>query len=136
MKYLDFNISSLLSNFLSTIKETRMTLRKSVDRRQKGEIIELTEEPKKVNRLRGTELDITLYVVNGRLYKRLKDGKYRSLVLQTKRPEYNHYFLRDKDKKKLTVNVHKLDLLTWSDGDTKIELKEENANAIEDSRTE
>jgi hypothetical protein len=45
-------------------------------------------------------------------------------VLQTKRPEYNHYFLRVKEKKKLTLNVHKLDLLTLSDNNPKIELKE------------
>jgi hypothetical protein len=93
--------------------------------RAKGEIIELVEEPKKVNRLRGVELDITLYVVNNRLYKKLKNGKYRALVLQTKRPEYNHYFLRDKDKRKLTVNVHKLDLLSWVDTNPKTELKDE-----------
>ncbi|GHU18266.1 hypothetical protein FACS189472_06340 [Alphaproteobacteria bacterium] len=82
--------------------------------------MEFAEEPKKVNTLRKSELYIPIYVANDRLYKRLENGKYRSLVLQTKRPEYNHYFLQDKNKKKLTINAHKLDLLTWTEPDYEV----------------
>ncbi|GHU20986.1 hypothetical protein FACS189472_13270 [Alphaproteobacteria bacterium] len=91
--------------------------------RRKGEILENLGESKKVNCLREEILDIELYVANDKLYKPLKNGKFRELVKQDSRPEYNHYFLRDKDKKKLTLNAHKLDLLMWTE--PKIELKSE-----------
>ncbi|GHU18487.1 hypothetical protein FACS189472_06880 [Alphaproteobacteria bacterium] len=64
--------------------------------RRKGEILENLVDSKKVDCLRGTVLDTELYVANDKLYKPLKNGKFRELVKQDSRPEYNHYFLRDK----------------------------------------
>jgi hypothetical protein len=88
---------------------------------EKGEILNVTA--RKVNALREEQLDIEYFVAGDKIYKQLKDGKYRALVLQSRRDEYKHYFLRRIDKKKLTVNVKKLDLLTYENfNDNKMSL--------------
>jgi hypothetical protein len=83
---------------------------------RKGEIVEsLTTDndaqPIKVNTLieKGVHkrLDVDVYICNGKLWKKLKTGKFRGLVLQDKKT-YPHYFLRGADLKKLTVNANKL----------------------------
>jgi hypothetical protein len=79
-----------------------------------GEIVDEIGDAIEVNTLRGILLDISYYVVNGRVFKKLVSGKYRALVKQETRPGYKHYFFRDKNKKKLTLNANKLDLLTFT----------------------
>jgi hypothetical protein len=91
---------------------------------KKGEIVDEIENALPVNMLRGIPLEICYYLANNRVYKKLCNGKFRVLVKQESRPEYQHYFFRDKDKKKLTLNVNKLNLLTYS-ADVVNEEKEE-----------
>jgi hypothetical protein len=79
----------------------------------KGEILTTISDFRKVNALREEQLDVEYFVAKDKLYKKLKNGNYRALVLQSKRPEYQHYFLRSKEKRKLTINAKKLDLLTY-----------------------
>jgi hypothetical protein len=80
-----------------------------------GNIInELPEGAKKVNCISKTLLDVDYWIHDGKIYKKTPNGKFRELVKQTKRPTYNHYFFRSKeDKKKLTLNVNKLDQLVF-----------------------
>jgi hypothetical protein len=83
-----------------------------------GEIVDNIGEAIEVNTLRGILLDISYFVVNDRVFKKLVSGKYRALVKQETRPGYKHYFFRDKNKKKLTLNANKLNLLTFTPKET------------------
>jgi hypothetical protein len=103
--------------------------------------VENLDNPRKVNCLRSNILDNEYYVANNKLYKkldlkssrykRMKSGEYkksnssmyRELVLQTDNPRYVHYFLKDKNKKKLTVSVKKLCDLTYCPQEFLIEEK-------------
>jgi hypothetical protein len=83
---------------------------------KKGEICDVLEDAKMVNTTRNKALDCCYYVAYNTVFKKLKNGKFRELVKQESRPEYKHYFFRDKDtKKKLTLNANKLDILTYVD---------------------
>jgi hypothetical protein len=88
---------------------------------------------RKVNCLRSYILDIEYYVADNKIFKKLKSGKYRELVLQNKNPWYVHYFLRDKDHRKLTVSVKKLKDLTFAEPEF---LTEEKGNESEQLSTE
>jgi hypothetical protein len=81
---------------------------------KRGEVVDDIGEALEVNTLRGILLDISYFVANDRVFKKLVNGKYRSLVKQETRPGYKHYFFRDKNKKKLTLNASKLNLLTFT----------------------
>jgi hypothetical protein len=83
--------------------------------RRKGENLDELVDAKKVNTLRDIPLDCEIYECGGKLYKKRPNGKYRELIKQDSRLEYPHYFLRDKNKKKLTVNANKLHLLTFKE---------------------
>jgi hypothetical protein len=89
---------------------------------KKGEIVQNLDNALKVNCLRNEMLDVELYISNNRLYKKLNNGHYRALVLQERKDKWNHYFLRNKDKKKLTINADKLFLLTFVDPKLKLEV--------------
>jgi hypothetical protein len=104
--------------------------------RRKGEILDELQNAKKVNALRGIPLDCEIYECEGKLYKKRPSGGYRELVRQDSRLEYPHYFLRDKNKKKLTINVNKLHLLTYKDNvddGSVVEMVEMHAEPIKDS---
>ncbi|GHU25898.1 hypothetical protein FACS189472_19030 [Alphaproteobacteria bacterium] len=98
----------------------------------KGEILDSlnSAEFREVNCLRGIPLEFTYYVIDDKVYKKIKNGKFRTLVKQETRPEYNHYFFRDKNKKKLTLNAKKLHLLTLEN------LTQEKGNESQQSCTE
>jgi hypothetical protein len=81
---------------------------------KRGEIVDEIPNAIPMNTLRGIPLDICYYLSNNRIYKRLVSGKYRALVKQETRKEYQHYFFRDRNKKKLTLNVNKMHLLTYN----------------------
>ena len=83
--------------------------------RRKGEVVSesFMEDAKVVNMLKNKLLDVDYYIKDGKLYKKLNNGMFRALVKQDKRPEYHHYFLRDDEKRKLTINANKLDKLTY-----------------------
>jgi hypothetical protein len=52
----------------------------------------------------------------GKVYKKTPNGKYRSLVMQTTRETFPHYFFKQKDsKRKLTLSVYHLDKLKYVD---------------------
>jgi hypothetical protein len=83
--------------------------------RTHGDIVnEIPETARKVNHLRDIQLDEEYYVLQNQVYKKLKTGMFRSLVLQ-KSKTYEHYFMRDTKFKKLTVNAHKLEQLNYRD---------------------
>jgi hypothetical protein len=87
-------------------------------------IIEIPNESRKVNCIecgcKITMLDVDYWVHDGKVYKKTPDGKFRELVRQTKKATYNHYFFRSKeDKKKLTLNVNRLDRLTFEPAPSK-----------------
>jgi hypothetical protein len=98
-----------------------------------GEIVKDLVDPRKVNCLRSNVLDVEYYIANNKMYKKLKSGKYRELVLQVKNPRYIHYFLRDKNQKKLTVSFKKLCDLTYCPQEF---LTEEKGNESQQLSTE
>jgi hypothetical protein len=81
---------------------------------KKGDIVNELVNAIEVNAMGAIPLDINYYVCDGRVYKKLKNGKFRALVKQDSRKEYQHYFFSDKNKKKLTLNANKLDLLNFN----------------------
>jgi hypothetical protein len=85
--------------------------------RRRGEIIDtLPENAQKVNRIGNTDLesDYWLDLDTEKIYKKTPSKKYRSLVLQTSRSSYPHYFFMEKDtKRKLTLCVLHLDRLNY-----------------------
>jgi hypothetical protein len=120
-----------------------------------GDIVENLENPRKVNCLRSNILDNEYYVADNKLYKkldlksfrykRLKSGEYkklnsnmyRELVLQVNDPRYIHYFLHDRNKKKLTVSVKKLCDLTYCPPEFLTDIKgNESEQFSTESRTE
>jgi hypothetical protein len=86
--------------------------KQSAGTRKRGEILDTIGESIEVNTLRNIPLDVSYYISNNRVFKKLRNGKFRALVKQETRPEYKHYFFRDKNKKKLTLNANKLNLLS------------------------
>jgi hypothetical protein len=63
-----------------------------------------------------------LYVVDDRLYKKLRDGSYRAFVVQKRKDYLRYYFLRSADKECLTINADKLHKLSYVDPNHKLEV--------------
>jgi hypothetical protein len=93
--------------------------------RRRGEIKTIDmANAKKINACRGVLLDCEYYECDNKLYKKLPNNQFRELVKQDFRPEYNHYFLRDKNKRKLTINANKLDLLSYIEDNIDANIKD------------
>ncbi|GHU18296.1 hypothetical protein FACS189472_06400 [Alphaproteobacteria bacterium] len=87
----------------------------------KTELVDKLISYRLVNFYNGKLLELDLYVSDGKLYKKLKCGKFRPLKKQENFCGYKHYLLRDIDHKRTAVGNRKLDRLAYRSREAKIE---------------
>jgi hypothetical protein len=75
----------------------------------------MNEYAEKVNCYRGVLLQNDYYKVEGMLYKRVAEKKFKALKLRTNNTGYTHCLAKNKDGKVLTINAKYFDQLTYVD---------------------
>ncbi|GHU24009.1 hypothetical protein FACS189472_17010 [Alphaproteobacteria bacterium] len=85
--------------------------------RPKTELLDKLITYRLVNFYNGKLLEQDLYVSDGKLYKKLKCGKYRPLKEQENFCGFKHYLLKNNDHKRTTVGSGKLDRLSYCSRD-------------------
>jgi hypothetical protein len=79
----------------------------------KSEIFNDLPDARVVNTFKGKPLGNIYYVFNNKLYKQMKDKKYREICPQhNKNDEYKFFFVKNKDGGKSRVGINKLQDLT------------------------
>jgi hypothetical protein len=69
----------------------------------------LPEDAREVDMIKDKILGRTYYVYGGKLYRRMKDGKYREVCPQSNRKDdYTFYFLKNKDGGKSRIGTKKI----------------------------
>jgi hypothetical protein len=101
----------------------------------------MSESAEKVNCYRCVLLQNDYYKVEGMLYKRVAEKKFKALKLRTNNTGYTHCLAKNKDGKVLTINVKYFDQLSFVDRREDLcphcgkHLKEEELHTPEKSET-
>jgi hypothetical protein len=75
----------------------------------------LPEDAKKVDMFKDKILGRLYYVYDDKLYKRMKDGKYREVCPQSNRKDnYTFYFLKNKDGGKSRIGTKRINEMSFS----------------------
>ncbi|GHU19212.1 hypothetical protein FACS189472_08670 [Alphaproteobacteria bacterium] len=65
-----------------------------------------------VNSFNGKKLGQLYYIADGKLWKMMKNGDYREILMQ-EGPSFKYYFLKNRGAGKSRVNIKRLDEMTW-----------------------
>jgi hypothetical protein len=79
----------------------------------KSQLLDFIEDMRRVNCYKGAMLDQDYYVSEGKMYKKLKCGKYRPLKEQENFCHYRHFLVNDTNHRRRTVNIRSLHKLTF-----------------------
>ena len=90
--------------------------------------VEQLDNPRKVNYFNGRELGQDYYISDDKLYKQMKNGNYRELMIQTN-GYFNFYFVKNKIKGKSRVGVKRINEMEYKTTDEE-QVVDENEKLI------